>query len=187
MEAAAPTTTEKQQQQQQQRLNLRRPQRPLSLPSESPPLPGDAAAAHGADPATLDDAKGSSAPGTPYGTRGHADRPDLDFLGWQKEEEEEGDEESQGGGEAPEPRRAFTSAAAAAAAASPPGPGGQQPPSSSEENAETIWDRLRGPKASEANAASAEAEAEGLVGPEARAREEAGIARKLGGGTGSAL
>lgn len=96
------------------------------------------------------------------------------------EEEEEGEEEFQGvkggGGAAPEPLRA--------PAGSGSGPGGA-PPSS--EDTETIWDRLRGPKASEANAASAEAAAEGRIGPGARAREEEKTAPKLGGGTGVAL
>ena len=55
------------------------------------------------------------------------------------------------------------------------------------EGGETIWDRLRGPEASEANAACAEAEAEGLVGPGARAREAGVVAPRLGGGTGRAL
>ena len=102
-------------------------------------------------------AKASSAPGTPHGKHGRAG-PDLDFLGPGGEAEEE---------EAEEARAARGRAAA--------------------EGGETIWDRLRGPEASEANAACAEAEAEGLVGPGARAREAGVVAPRLGGGTGRAL
>ena len=180
------TTPEKQ----QHPLLLRRRLKSLSLssPAEAP--------SHGADPATFDDAKASSAPGTPYGSRGHADSPDLDFLGALEEEEEEraaspgvgGGGGGGGAGGTLARRRAF----AAASSASTPAPANDDDDAhetalGAERSEETIWDRLRGPHASEANAASAEAVAEGLTSPEAREREEAEVATRLGGGTGKAL
>ena len=191
----APATPGQQQQQQQLRLQHRR-LRSLSVPSPSPPPShGEEAPAHGADPSTLDDARGSSAPGTPYGTWGNADVPDLDFLG---SPEERGPESAsrggrgEGEGDAPS-RRASSSSPPGGGGGGGGGEGGGSSSSPQEAalgqrfEVETIWDRLRGPRASEANAASTEAEAEGRVSPEARQREEARVAPRLGGGTGKAL
>jgi hypothetical protein len=166
-----PVTADQKQQQQTPTLGgLRLGRRLRSLSLSSPSSPHGEVPALGADPATLDDAKGSSAPGTPYGMKGHSDRPDLDFLG---EGGGRGGGEGGGEGEGGEaPLRASLSSSSS---------------SSSSSQQETIWDRLRGPGASEANAAAAEAVAEGRVPAGAREREEAEVSPKLGGGTGKAL